>query len=66
VDVHRAGEVGHPRVVEPVAVGEPAVGRGHGDEFARPWVVEAVRRLGLAVEQDLFRADTGQSPRAAF
>src|SRR5207302_9886862 len=55
VNVHGRREVGRARVVEPIVVGEPGIGRRDRDELARARVVESDRLLPLLV-QDLLDA----------
>ena len=50
VNVHGRREVGCPRVVEPIVVGEPRVGRGHRHELAGTRVVETDSLLPALVE----------------
>ena len=63
VDVDGPREVGRAGVVQPVVVGEPAVGPRHGDQLARPRVVEPRRALPVLVEHAL---DAGQALQEAL
>ena len=62
VDLHEPGEVRRPGLVEPVVVREPRVRLGHEDQFAGPFVVQAVLRLAGLVQDE---RDSGQ-PFAEF
>jgi hypothetical protein len=50
VNIDCARVIGCPVVVEPIIVGEPAIGARKRDEFARPRVIEPVGRLGVGIE----------------
>ena len=50
VDLDAGREVGCLRIVQPVVVREPGVGRRHGDQLARAGVIEAGRLLALVVQ----------------
>ena len=50
MDIDGSGKVGHAGIVEPVVVGEPAIGSGHGHEVAGPGMVETVGGNRLVVE----------------
>ena len=57
MDLHQPREVRRALVVEPVVVGEPAVGLGQRDELAGALVIEPRVALRVGVEQ---RRDAGQ------
>src|SRR5207247_10649117 len=60
MDGDGAREVGRPRVIEPVVVGEPGVALRYRDQISRPLVVETELHLARVVEHPLHAVDRAQ------